>query len=179
MMVLAKCNGTWLVDEAGKLGVVERGGAWVTTAMFIALLMTVIPGVAGVAMLASGERSVVPIPFLAISAAAAFAFVLLLRHKRRANADTAVPAPWLVFDVPGNVVLDSAGAVLCQLDQVSLAKVGQMASSSRALVAYCPNETVIARGNPFGDSVADLEHALRSRGIGSRPDLALRAAMKR
>lgn len=163
-MALARCNGTILVDDGGKLGIVESGGGWIGTAIFVALLLAVLPAMSGVAMILADQPA--GFAMVAVSVLAAAAAVVLVQRKRRDQAATTHPAPWLVFDVPAGVVRDRTGAVLGPIDQVRLVRVGQLASSSRALAAYCPAKIVIARGTPFGDSVEQLEHALRSRGIG-------------
>jgi hypothetical protein len=64
------------------------------------------------------------------------------------------------------VLRDHTGAVLAPLAHVSVGRTFQLGSSSRALsVAWQGGSTVIARGNPFGDSVDAVEDALRARGI--------------
>lgn len=165
-MLLASCNGTILVDDGGKLGVAERGGGWVGTALFVAVLLTVIPIVSGVAVVATtGELGgLVPVGIGALSAVVA---VLLFKRRRRDKASTTYPAPWLVFDVPAGVVRNSKGAVLGKIAEVRLVTEGQITSSSKMLVAYCPSKVELARGTPFGDSVADFERALKSRGVGA------------
>lgn len=165
-VLIASCNGTLLVDNDGKLGIAERGGGWVGTALFVAVLLAVISIGSGVTLLATmGEvGALVPVGIGLVSAGIA---VLLFKRWRRDRASTTFPAPWLVFDLPAGVVRDSAGAVLGKIGQVRVATEMQLASSSKMLVAYCPSKVVIARGTPFGDSVADFERALKSRGIGA------------
>lgn len=86
-MALARCNGTMLVDDDGKLGLVERGGGWVNTAIFVAVLLAFIPGGAAVALVMGGQPGgAVLLPFSAVSTVAA---VLLIRHKRRASMQPA------------------------------------------------------------------------------------------
>jgi LPXTG-motif cell wall-anchored protein len=165
-VLLASCNGTLLIESDGKLGIAERGGGWLGTALFVAVLLAVIPIGAGATLLATtGELAgLVPVGIGGVAAGVAG---LLFKRKRRDDASTHFPAPWLVFDLRGGVVRDGAGAVLGELARVRVATEGQLASSSKMLVAYCPSKVVIARGTPFGDSVADIERALKSRGIGA------------
>lgn len=163
-MILASCNGTLLVESEGKLGIAERGGGWVGTALFVAVLLAVIPIGAGIGLLTTGEvAGLVPVAIGGFSAGVA---ALLFKRKRRDKAATTLPAPWLVFDLPAGVVRRGTGAELCKIDQVRIATEMQLASSSRMLVVYCPSRVVIARGTPFGESVADFERALKNRGIG-------------
>ena len=152
-MVAASCNGTLLVETDGKLGVVEQGGSWVVTALFVAGLLTLITLSSGVGLLFTGYiGGVAP---LGVTLITGWITVLLFRRRERDRAMTTFPAPWLVFDVPAGVVRDAAGAVIGKLDEIKIVKEGQVTSSSSMLVAYCPARFVLARGNPFGDSVED------------------------
>jgi hypothetical protein len=163
-MELARCNGMVLVQHGSTLGVVERGGGWVPTAGFVAVLLAGILAVNAVVMLARGLW-VVGLPLLAAGGAAGAAAVVLGHRRRRLAAD-APPAPWLVFDLGARVVRDGRGAVVGSLDGLRLARVFQVGSSSKALAVYCPAKIVIARGNPFGDDVGEVEAALRRHGVG-------------
>lgn len=152
------------METDGKLGVVEQGGGWVATALFVAGLLTLITLSSGVGLLFTGYiGGLAP---LAVTLIAGWITVLLFRRRKRDKAMTTFPAPWLVFDVPAGVVRDAAGAVIGKLDQVKIVKEGQVTSSASMLVAYCPAKIVLARGNPFGDSVEGFQNALKSRGIG-------------
>jgi len=164
-MVVATCNGALLVETDGKLGVVERGGGWVGTALFVAGLLTLIAFSSGIGLLATGYI-VAGITPLGMGVLAGWITVLLFRRRQRDKAMTTLPAPWLVFDVPAGVVRNAAGAEIGKLDQVKVVKEGQVTSSSSMLVAYCPAKIVLARGNPFGDSIDGFKNALKSRGIG-------------
>lgn len=162
---LARCNGTILVEHDGKLGLVELGGGWIGTAIFVAILLAVIPGVGGAFLITVNPPA--GLAMVAIAAVAATAAVLLIKRKRRSKESTAQPTPWLVFDLTARVVRNSSGAALGSLDQVRLERVFQAGSSSKALAVFCPSKIVIARGTPFGDEVDQLERTLRSRGIGA------------
>lgn len=164
MTVIARCNGALLVEDGDRVGVVEQGGGWVPVAVFVAALLTGIPLAAGVAFLVVAWP--VGVGLLAGAAIGAAALVALVRLRRRVGA--APPAaPWLVFDRRARVVVDGAGAVIAPFDQVRLERAWQAGSSSKALVVRHPGgRIVIARGNPFGDAVDAVEHALRARGVG-------------
>lgn len=154
-----------LVERDGKLGVVEQGGGWVVTALFVAGLLTLITLTSGVGLLFTGYiGGLAP---LGVTLIAGWITVLLFRRRKLDKATTTFPDPWLVFDVPAGVVRDAAGAVIGKLDQIKIVKEGQVTSSSSKLVAYCPAKIVLARGNPFGDSIEGFLNALKSRGIGS------------
>ncbi|MBZ0232410.1 MAG: hypothetical protein K8M05_08660 [Deltaproteobacteria bacterium] len=77
-------------------------------------------------------------------------------------------APWLVFDRGAGALLDGNGATVAPLERITLEQVWQAGSSSKALAVRHPDgRVVIARGNPFGDSIDAVEHALRQR-LGTR-----------
>ena len=57
-MVVASCNGAVLIEAEGKLGVVERGGGWVHTALFVAGLLTLIALGSGIGLLITGYTSI-------------------------------------------------------------------------------------------------------------------------
>jgi hypothetical protein len=162
--VIARCNGTQLVEDGRTLGLVEQGGGWLGTAVFVTVLVAAIVGVNGVAFAAMGNLAVGAgmIGGALVPAALAVAF---LRAKRRRAA--APPGrPWLVFDLDARTLRDEGGAVIAPLDQVRLARTWQAGSSSKALTArHAGGRIVIARGTPFGDAVDDLERALAARGI--------------
>lgn len=158
--VVARCNGTLVVDDAGRLGVVEVGGGWLGTAVFVAALVTVITGVNGVVMLAIQQwiagAILLPIAILAGLVTRAF------YRRRRATKDAPPGPPWLVLDPAAGAVRDGAGAVVGPLAQASLKRTFQIGSSSKALSLVLPGRTiVVARGTPFGDSVDAVEAALR------------------
>lgn len=158
---LARCNGTVLVEHAGNLGIVERGGGWLGTAIFVAGLLTVIPAAAGIAFVTVD----ITVGAALIASAVLFAAitVLLVLRKRREARAISHPTPWLVFDLSARLIRDRQGATVGMLDQVRLERVMQAGSSSKALAVFCPAKIVIARGTPFGDDVDQLEHELRRR----------------
>jgi hypothetical protein len=164
MPVIARCNGTLLVEEGGELRIVAQGGGWLGTAVYVTGLLTLIAMVNGLIQL---TRSVsVGMPLLAFTMLLAAATTALLRRKRAVASSSGAAAPWLTFDFEARVLRDQAGAVLGSLDQVRAGRVWQLASSSRALRLKTPaGSFVIARGTPFGDSVDEVEDALRARGI--------------
>jgi hypothetical protein len=160
MTVVARCNGTLLVQDGDRLGVVEQGGGWIPVAIFVAALLAVIPLAAGVAFLF--VQWPLGAGLLAGSTLGIAAVLGLVRLRRRVRA--APPgAPWLVFDRGARTLVDGEGAVIAPLDQVAVERAWQAGSSSKALVArHRGGRIVIARGNPFGDSVDAFEHALRA-----------------
>lgn len=158
MTELARCNGSVLVGDGDTIGIVEIGGGWRGTAIFVCILVGVIVTPGGIALatanLAAGA-GMLAVGILAIAAA-----VQLIRAKRR-SAAAGLPAPWLVFDRATKEVRTGEGARLCSFAEVRIERVFQAGSSSKALAVYCPKKVVVARGTPFGDEVDSLEQALR------------------
>jgi hypothetical protein len=60
-------------------------------------------------------------------------------------------------------LVDGDGAVIAPLDEIGVERAWQAGSSSKALVVrHRGGRIVVARGNPFGDSVDAFEQALRA-----------------
>ena len=158
MTELARCNGTLLVAEGDTVGVVERGGGWIGTAIFVAVLVAVFTGIGGAAALTASLAAGAVV--LAIAVASSVLAFALIKKKRR-NATGALPSPWLVFDRAAGVVRNERGETVGPLAGLRIERVFQAGSSSKALAVFCPNRVVVARGNPFGDDVDGFEAALR------------------
>lgn len=121
MTIVARCNGTLLVEEGDRLGVVEQGGGWIPVAVFVAGLLAFLLLVNGIVLVVISGLVGIALVGGAILPGAALVALLRLRRRRRA-----------------------AG------------------SSSKALALRHPGgRIVLARGNPFGDSIDAVEHALR------------------
>lgn len=164
MLVIARCNGTLLIEDERSVRVVWQRGGWLGTAVFVAGLLTVIAFVNGLIQLTISVS--VGMPLLALTMLLAAATTALMRRKRALASSSGATSPWLIFDFEARVLRDHVGAVLAPLDQVRAGRVWQMASSSRALRLTTPaGSFVIARGTPFGDSVDAVEAALRARGV--------------
>lgn len=158
MTELARCNGTVLVADGDTVGVVERGGGWIGTAIFVSLLLALFTGLGGALALSAS----VPAGIVVIAGALGFgALAVVLIQKKRRDATAALPAPWLVFDRSAGVIKNEHGEVVGPLAGLRIERVFQAGSSSKALAVYCPDKRVIARGTPFGDDVDGLEAALR------------------
>lgn len=163
MAIVARCNGTVLVEDGDRLGVVEQGGGWVPVAVFVAALLTGVPMAAGVTFLFVTWP--VGLGLLAGSLVGLAALVGLLRLRKRYRA-APPPPPRLVFDRRARAILDAGGAEIVRLDQARLDRAWQAGSSSKSLVVRHPaGRLVIARGNPFGDEVDGVEQALRRWGV--------------
>ena len=164
MAVIARCNGTVLVEHGRHIGVVAQGKSWLGTSVFVLALLTLIAVVNGVVqlLLQPGVGAVILVGALAPGWFA----LRLLRLRKAQRAAPAAEVPWLIFDLEGRVLRDHAQTVLAPLDQVVVKQALQLASSSSALRVELPSGAiVIARGSPFGDSVDGMLEALRIRGI--------------
>lgn len=162
MPIIARCNGTVLTEDDGRLGLVEIGGGWLGTALFVSVLVASIASINGAVLLAIGPR-IAGAAVLGLGLGAAFVATRFWRMRRRIR-DRGPGPPWLIFDPARGLVCDGSGNPLAPLAQVRLARSFQLGSSSKALTLELPNrKLVLARGTPFGDSVEDLEQALRAR----------------
>lgn len=156
---LARCNGTVIVQDADRVGIVERGGGWIGTAIFVAALVGGI-GVLGGVTVATLHGVLAGASVIAVGAGGLAATVALVRAQRTSRA-APLPRPWLVFDRAARVVRSGDGRELCRFDAVRIARAFQVGSSSQALAVHCPNKIIVARGTPFGDDVSAVEQVLR------------------
>jgi hypothetical protein len=166
--VVSRCNGAELVDQGGELWIIAKRSP-PHVASYLLGLIAVILLVNGIVQAVGGAGGN---PRLSVGAGAimfafgtvfAFALVALRRHAARLAA-AEDPGPLLIL--AGGRLLDGNRRDLVALGEVRYRKVMQLASSSRALALEWPTgEIIIARGNPFGDSIRGFVHALRSHGI--------------
>jgi hypothetical protein len=157
--VIARCNGSVLVQDGDTVGIVERGGGWYGTALFVLALIGLFTSIAGVLVLSTTS---IPAGIGVLGVAALdIAVVVWLFKRKRAAGSAPLPAPWLVLDRAAGVVRDGSGAKLCSFGELKIERVFQAGSSSKALAVYCPRKLVVARGTPFGDEVDSFEAALR------------------
>jgi hypothetical protein len=160
MTILARCNGAVLVEESDRVALVEQGGGWIPVTIFVTGLLAVILLVNGIVMLFSlGPAVGVGLATASVPLGLAAFWLWRLRRRRR---DAPLPAPRLVFDRGARTVRDGNGSQITTFDRATLEKAFQVGSSSRMLVLRHPGgRIVLARGNPFGDSVDAVEAALR------------------
>lgn len=168
MALVARCNGTELVRKDGELWIVERP-APPNTALFVLGLLAALALVNAVVQLllairGGSSHAIAAVILLAVGGAlVSIAVAVHRRGRRRAAVE---PAPVLIVDLAGQRLLDPGRRELAPLAAVRLERVFQATSSARALALRWPaGKRVIARGNPFGDSVDDCESALRAQGL--------------
>lgn len=165
--ILARCNGTEIVDRNDEIWIVQKRSpphvlSWIFGLVaFIAIVNALVQGFMG-----ATQRSSEPAVAAGILLVLGVVCVGILVALRRAGARWAEEpvAPSLI--IAGGTLLDDHRRPLAALADVRYELIWQLFSSSRALALVWPSgDAIIARGNPFGDSVAGCKNALRSRGI--------------
>lgn len=165
MTPIARCNGVVLVESGQVVRLIEEGGRWIPTARYVAALVALIVGVNGIANPA--------LPFAARLVMVAIgvlsgAVAVWLHRQRKAPADGPQGGVTIaIFDFGAGLLRDPSGQVMAPLSDVRLSRTWQLTSSARALSMSHPSfgRVVLARGNPFGDSVSEIEDALVARGL--------------
>ncbi len=161
--VIATCNEQVLCRRGDALVLARRPSAPGPTWVFVAALLAGIAGVNGViqsVLAATGDgHPLAAAVLLGLAALAGLALGRVLAVRRRAAAGP--PVPELVFDPGAGVLRDADGRVIAALADVRLERRMQLGSSSRALACAWPSGSrVIARGNPFGESVDTIAETL-------------------
>lgn len=164
--VLARCNGTEIVDHDGERWIVQKRSPPHLASAALALLAFIMI-VNGLVQAVMGGR---PLWHNAVAAGILLTVGLVCVWIRRALlrlaaqwATQEVGPSWILAD---GKLLDGKRRELAALGDLRCKKVFQVFSSSKALALVWPSgNTVIARGNPFGDSVHGCEQVLQSLGI--------------
>jgi hypothetical protein len=167
MQMVARCNEMVLLEDGPRLIIAERETVSATL-LFVLGLVSFILGANAVVWLVVGLRGGGTLILGACMAGGALVVGLGLRLalRRRRQAAAAPPVTMLVLDRASGTLTDAGGRPLAALAQVGFATQLQLGSSSRALACRWPGgSTVIARGNPFGDSVDDFVDALAKAGF--------------
>lgn len=166
--VVASCNEQVLCERGHELLIARRRGGVSATVLFVLGLLAFLFGVNGLVQLVAAIGGGAPwqLPLALLAATALFAVGLVAAVRKRRRDAGAPPEPELVFDRQRGVLCDVHGRVLAPLAQVRFERQFQLGSSSRALACLWPGGSqVIARGNPFGESVDGIEDVLaRVRG---------------
>jgi hypothetical protein len=166
--VVSRCNGAELVDQGGELWIIAKRSPPHVASYLLGMIAVIllINGIVQAAGGAGGDPRFnlgAGAILLALGTLFVFALVALRRHAARLAA-TEDPDPLLIL--AGGRLLDGNRRDLVALGEVRYRKVMQFGSSSRALALEWPTDKIIiARGNPFGDSIRGFVHVLRSHGI--------------
>jgi hypothetical protein len=167
--VIARCNGAEIVESGDEVWLVWKpvlSPVWV----FVSALCVLVFVVNGTLFLAKFTLSGVVAhgllgAFLLLGALLSSAVCRWALRKRAADVER-VGSPFLILRA--GQLLDAQRRKLAELEQVSLERTFQLTSSSRALAIRWPGgSAVVARGNPFGESVDACESALLARGLRS------------
>ena len=165
MTPIARCNNVVLLESGRVSRLVDQGGSWLATARYVMALIAIIIGLNGL-----GNRTMpfdTRIVMLTIAglcgAAAAWIHGQIRAHAKDSKSGSTI----VTFDFGAGQVRDAAGRALAPIADVRLERTWQLTSSSRALSLrhVSSGRIILARGNPFGDSVDALEDALVARGI--------------
>jgi hypothetical protein len=165
--VVARCNGVEILDRGDEAWIVRKElplAAWTMVAGLLACVTLVNGTLQGVYALAKGGTQHAVAAFVLLGLGAAFVRVGMGASRARAKAEEAPGKAFLI--VADGRLLDAERRELAPLESVRITRTFQLASSSRALTLVWPQgNLVIARGDPFGDSVDDCEAALESLGM--------------
>jgi hypothetical protein len=167
--IVARCNGLEIVDRGDEAWVVTKDVPSPVWLMVAALLACVTLGNGTLQVMYGFAKSDRQHGFLGVGLLLlGFVFVRLgMRFNRARNEAQEAPGkPWLIF--AEGALRDAERRELAPLESIRWARTFQLASSSRALTLTWPaGSLVLARGNPFGDSVDEFVDALESLGVRS------------
>jgi hypothetical protein len=165
--VVARCNGTEIVDRGDEAWITLKdvpSPAWTMVAGLLACVTLVNGTLQGIyaAVKGGNQHAVAAVVLLGLGLAFVKAGISLQRAATR--AEEAPGKPWLIF--ADGLLLDAERRELAPIASVRLSRTFQLTSSSRSLTLVWPSGSlVIARGNPFGDSIDDCAAALESLGL--------------
>jgi hypothetical protein len=155
--VVARCNGTEIVDRGDEAWVTLKdlpSPVWTMVAGLLACIYALVKG--------GNQHALAAVVLLGLGLAFVKAGISLQRAATKAEA--APGKPWLIF--ADGLLLDAERRELAPLASVRFSRTFQLTSSSRSLTLVWPSGSlVVARGNPFGDSIDDCVAALESLGL--------------
>lgn len=166
--VLARCNGTDIVDRGDEVWIVVRdlpSPVWSMVAALLACVTFVNGSLQGIyaAVRGGNQHAIAAVVLAGLGVAFTKAGIGLSRAAAKAAAEPG--KPFLIF--ADGWLLDADRRELAPLESVRFTRTFQLASSSRALnLTWSGGSRVIARGSPFSDSIADCAAALESLGLG-------------
>lgn len=165
--VVARCNGTEVVDRGDEAWIVLKdlpSPVWTMVAALLACVTFANGTLQGIYAAAKGgtEHAIASVVLLGLGVA--FTRAGIGQSRAVTKAAEAPGKPLLIF--ADGLLLDAERRELAPLDSVRFARKFQVTSSSKALSLSWPSGSlVIARGNPFGDSIDDCVTALESLGL--------------
>lgn len=165
--IVARCNGTEVIDRGGEAWIVLKdlpSPVWVMVAALLACVTLVNGTLQGIyAAVRGGSQHGIAAAVL-LGLGVAFVRAAMGLRRTAAKAEDAPGKPRLI--VAGGCLLDAERRELAPLESVRLTRTFQLTSSSKSLTVNWPSGSlVVARGNPFGDSIDDCAAALESLGL--------------
>lgn len=164
---IARCNGTEIVQRGDETWIVHKdlpSSVWLMVAALLACVTLVNGTLQGMYAVARGGRQHVLASVVLLGLGLAFVKVGLGLRRAASEADDAPGKPWLI--VADGRLLDAERRELARLESVRLVRSFQLTSSSKSLTLTWPSGSlVIARGNPFGDSIDECVAALEALGV--------------
>ncbi|HEY6080228.1 MAG TPA: hypothetical protein VIW29_15550 [Polyangiaceae bacterium] len=165
--IVAQCNGTEIIDRGDEAWIVMKelpSPVWTIVAALLACVTFVNGTLQGIyaAVRGGNQHVIAAVVLLGLG----FAFMKAGIGLRRAatKAAEAPGKPSLIF--ADGLLLDGERRELAPIESVRLSRSFQVTSSSRALTLKWPSGSlVVARGNPFGDSIDDCVSALELLGL--------------
>jgi len=160
-------NGDSVVDRGDEAWIVVKdlpSPVWTMVAALLACVTFMNGTLQGIyaAVRGGNQHAIAAVVLLGLGIAFTKAGIGLRRAATKAAATPGKPL--LIF--ADGLLLDAERRELAPLESVRLTRTFQLTSSSRALMLTWPSgSVVIARGNPFADSIDDCAAALESLGL--------------
>lgn len=166
---IARCNDTEIVQRGDEAWIVHKdlpSPVWRMIAALLACITLVNGTLQGIYAVARGGSQHAVASVVLLGLGLAFVKVGIGLRRAASEAEDAPGKPWLI--IADGRLLDAERRELASLESVRLARSFQLTSSSKALTLTWPTGSlVIARGNPFGDSIDDCVAALEALGVPS------------
>jgi len=163
-MMILDCNGAQAWRRGDRLLIGFARTSWPTTTRYVAALVTFIVGANGIAQVALGNGL---FGLIAMLVAGGTAWLTVWAHRRVRASDPAPPKKLqIIIDTKEKLLLDGIGTPLIGIGQARAHRRFQLGSSSSKLVVVWPSGAItVARGNPFGSSVDDMQQLLVRAGM--------------
>lgn len=169
--ILCETAGWVLFSDGLRLVFADRRTAYRRVIMFVLSLLTVVFGANGVIWwvvgIQSGELSKLGAILIGVAALCSLSVSQLWATEQRERAVIPARGAWVaVFDLENQTLENPEGEILTPLAEVRCVPVLQAGSSSRALAAQWPgNSLVIYRGHPFAGSFNEARAVLEQHGV--------------
>ena len=170
--LIAKASGCRIYKRGNQVTVMEQPASWISTTLFVLLLITGIPIIFGVVSLIAHLRGAdislwMSIIFMVVGTLFLTIFIFLNRYSKKINSLPPEEFTALcTFDFSTKKLIDASGKTLDSLENVSVERQFQLTSSSKKLVVrYTKGTIILAKGNPFAGGTLPLEAVFRQLGV--------------